>query len=107
MLRVALPLGVPSSHTRGISIYDRGDGNELDAARLLTWRAAISWDRGLDNTACTCTGGRGGWFSPVKIAKSAATIDAVPDFRWGRFYQDHPAEMWMRNAAWPDRCPGT
>ena len=34
----------------------------------------------------------------VKIAKSA-TIDAVQIMGGAGFMQDHPAEMWMRNAA--------
>ena len=34
----------------------------------------------------------------IKIAKSA-TIDAIQILGGAGFIQDHPAEMWMRNAA--------
>jgi alkylation response protein AidB-like acyl-CoA dehydrogenase len=72
---------------------------KLDAARLLVWRAAASWDRGEDAESERLVQEAGAaQYQAVKIAKSA-TIDAVQILGGAGFIQDHPAEMWMRNAA--------
>ena len=75
---------------------------KLDAARLLTWRAAASWDQGVVGAQFIAPTlvqeAEAAQHQAVKIAKSA-TIDAIQILGGAGFIQDHPAEMWMRNAA--------
>ena len=70
---------------------------KLDAARLLLWRAATSWDRDIEIDTLVHEA-ESAQHQAVEIAKSA-TIDAVQIMGGAGFMQDHPAEMWMRNAA--------
>ncbi len=70
---------------------------KLDAARLLVWSAAANWDKGIDlSTLLRDT--EAAQNQAIKIAK-LATIDAVQIMGGAGFIQDHPVEMWMRNAA--------
>jgi alkylation response protein AidB-like acyl-CoA dehydrogenase len=70
---------------------------KLDAARLLLWHAATNWDRGTADHALIHDA-EAAQYQAVKIAKSAAT-DAVQILGGAGFMQDHPVEMWMRDAA--------
>jgi alkylation response protein AidB-like acyl-CoA dehydrogenase len=79
----------------------------LDAARLMLWRAATSWDRmGIQHPYGPNSSpwlelvreSESAQHQAVEIAKSA-TIDAVQIMGGAGFMQDHPVEMWMRNAA--------
>ena len=100
--RGRVAFGRPIVSYQGIAFMIAEMAMKLDAARLLTWHAAVSWDRDVE------TGDHKG--SPyvqeaeaaqnqaVKIAQSA-TIDAIQILGGAGFMQDHPAEMWMRNAA--------
>lgn len=70
---------------------------KLDAARLFLWRAATSWDQQAEPETLTREA-EAAQRQAVKLAKSA-TIDAVQIMGGAGFMQDHPVEMWMRNAA--------
>jgi alkylation response protein AidB-like acyl-CoA dehydrogenase len=97
---------------------------KLDAARLLLWRAASTWDQmnvgipptrilrpynGDRSPSQTNDPLRSSLLELVRESESAqhqavefaksATIDAVQIMGGAGFMQDHPVEMWMRNAA--------
>jgi len=121
-----IAFGRPIASYQGIAFMVSEMAMKLDAARLMLWRAASSWDRidvgiplagilhprdasrspSLDNGS---DASRSPWpelvresesaqHQAVEIAKSA-TIDAVQIMGGAGFMQDHPVEMWMRNAA--------
>lgn len=92
-----IAFGRPIVSYQGIAFMISEMAMKLDAARLLVWRAATDWDRGVDNETLVREV-ESAQFQAVKIAKSA-TIDAVQIMGGAGFMQDHPAEMWMRNAA--------
>jgi alkylation response protein AidB-like acyl-CoA dehydrogenase len=76
---------------------------KLDAVRLLLWHAATQWDskEPLQSSQAPETLLRdteAAHHQAIKLAKSA-TIDAVQIMGGAGFMQDHPVEMWMRNAA--------
>ena len=92
-----IAFGRPIVSYQGIAFMISEMAMKLDAARLLTWRAATDWDRGEDNETLVQEA-ESAQYQAVKIAKSATT-DAVQIMGGAGFIQDHPAEMWMRNAA--------
>jgi acyl-CoA dehydrogenase len=61
------------------------------------WKAAVSWDQGVEGETLVQEA-ESAQYQAVKLAK-LATIDAVQIMGGAGFMQDHPAEMWMRNAA--------
>ncbi len=72
---------------------------KLDAARLLLWRAAQSWHLAdTDGYVSYIREAENAQYQAVKIAKSA-TLDAIQILGGAGFLQDHPVEMWARNAA--------
>lgn len=92
--------GRPIASYQGIAFMIAEMAMKLDAARLLVWRAAASWDRigdGTDN-ATLVQEAEAAQAQAIKVAK-ANTIDAIQVMGGAGFMQDHPAEMWMRNAA--------
>jgi alkylation response protein AidB-like acyl-CoA dehydrogenase len=125
-----IAFGRPIATYQGIAFMISEMAMKLDAARLLLWRAATTWDRmGVDvgiplagilhphpndpkRSPRLADGGdpkQSPWpelvrqsesaqHQAVEIAKSA-TIDAVQIMGGAGFMQDHPVEMWMRNAA--------
>jgi alkylation response protein AidB-like acyl-CoA dehydrogenase len=126
-----IAFGRPIASYQGIAFMISEMAMKLDAARLLLWRAATSWDRiGVDvgiplagilhpNDPSRSLAGilhpdpndplRSPWLELVRESESAqhqaveiaksATIDAVQIMGGAGFMQDHPVEMWMRNAA--------
>ncbi len=92
-----IAFGRPIASYQGIAFMVAEMAMKLDAARLLLWRAAASWDRATD-CATLVQEAEAAQSQAVKIAK-ANTIDAVQIMGGAGFMQDHPAEMWMRNAA--------
>nr|HET6903623.1 acyl-CoA dehydrogenase family protein [Ktedonobacteraceae bacterium] len=92
-----IAFGRPIASYQGIAFMVAEMAMKLDAARLLLWRAAASWDRAID-CATLVQEAEAAQSQAVKIAK-ANTIDAVQVMGGAGFMQDHPAEMWMRNAA--------
>ncbi|HEX4206512.1 MAG TPA: acyl-CoA dehydrogenase family protein [Ktedonobacteraceae bacterium] len=70
---------------------------QLDAARLLLWSAASAWDQRVTSVSLL-RAAESAQFQASKLAKSATT-DAVQILGGAGFMQDHPVEMWMRNAA--------
>ncbi len=97
-----IAFGRPIVSYQGIAFMIAEMAMKLDAARLLVWRAAASWDRdietGDDKGSPYIQEVEAAQNQAVKIAKSA-TIDAIQILGGAGFMQDHPAEMWMRNAA--------
>jgi alkylation response protein AidB-like acyl-CoA dehydrogenase len=109
-----IAFGRPIASYQGIAFMISEMAMKLDAARLMLWRAASNWDR--INVGISLAGIlqsseplRSPWHElireseaaqhqAVEIAKSA-TIDAVQIMGGAGFIQDHPVEMWMRNAA--------
>ncbi len=89
--------GRPIASYQGIAFMVAEMAMKLDAARLLLWRAAASWDR-VSEVATLVQETEAAHYQAVKIAQSA-TIDAIQILGGAGFIQDHPAEMWMRNAA--------
>ena len=92
-----IAFGRPIASYQGIAFIVAEMAMKLDAARLLTWRAAASWDREVENEVLVQQA-EAAHTQAVKLAKSA-TIDAIQIMGGAGFMQDHPAEMWMRNAA--------
>ena len=112
--RERIAFGRPIASYQGIAFMISEMAMKLDATRLLLWRAASTWDRIdvgiplagiLDPHDSTGTPwhelvreSEAAQRQAVEIAKSA-TIDAVQILGGAGFIQDHPVEMWMRNAA--------
>ena len=92
-----IAFGRPIVSYQGIAFMIAEMAMNLDAARLLVWRAAANWDRDVANETIVQEA-EAAQNQAVKIAKSA-TIDAIQILGGAGFMQDHPAEMWMRNAA--------
>jgi len=102
-----IAFGRPIASYQGIAFMVSEMAMNLDAARLMLWRAATSWDRmGIQHPYNPL---RSRWLELVRESESAqhqaveiaksATIDAVQIMGGAGFMQDHPVEMWMRNAA--------
>jgi alkylation response protein AidB-like acyl-CoA dehydrogenase len=92
-----IAFGRPIASYQGIAFMVSEMAMKLDAARLLLWRAAANWDLDIQ-IAPLVREAEAAQNQAVAIAKSA-TIDAVQIMGGAGFMQDHPAEMWMRNAA--------
>src|ERR1700694_168343 len=92
-----IAFGRPIASYQGIAFMVAEMAMKLDAARLLLWDAALSWDKDEDKKILVQKA-EAAQYQAIKIAKSA-TIDAVQIMGGAGFMQDHPAEMWMRNAA--------
>jgi alkylation response protein AidB-like acyl-CoA dehydrogenase len=89
--------GRPIVSYQGIAFMIAEMAMKLDAARLLLWHAATSWDCGAESETLVHEA-EAAQYQAIKIAKSA-TIDGVQILGGAGFLQDHPVEMWMRNAA--------
>jgi len=89
--------GRPIASYQGIAFMVAEMAMKLDAARLMAWQAATSWDS-REELSTVVKQAEVAQHQAVKIAQ-AATIDAVQIMGGAGFMQDHPAEMWMRNAA--------
>jgi alkylation response protein AidB-like acyl-CoA dehydrogenase len=114
-----IAFGRPIASYQGIAFMVAEMAMKLDAARLLLWRAATNWDRmGAGDVGIPLAGilhknpneySQSPWLELVRESESAqhqaveiaksATIDAVQIMGGAGFMQDHPVEMWMRNAA--------
>jgi alkylation response protein AidB-like acyl-CoA dehydrogenase len=95
--RERIAFGRPIVSYQGIAFIIAEMAMKLDAARLLTWRAASSWDRGEADETLIYEA-ESAQRQAVKMAQ-AATTDAIQVMGGAGFMQDHPAEMWMRDAA--------
>ncbi len=95
--RERIAFGRPIVSYQGIAFIIAETAMKLDAARLLLWNAASNWDKGVESETLI-RDAEAAQFQALKIGK-AATIDAVQVMGGAGFIQDHPAEMWMRNAA--------
>lgn len=95
--RQRIAFGRPIVSYQGIAFLFSEMAMKLDAARLYLWRAATHWDTGaeLDTLVREAEAAQ---HQALKIAKSS-TIDTIQILGGAGFIQDHPAEMWMRNAA--------
>lgn len=97
-----IAFGRPIVSYQGIAFMIAEMAMKLDAARLMVWRAAASWDCGVetgnDMSSSYVQEAEAAQNQAIKIARSA-TIDAIQILGGAGFMQDHPAEMWMRNAA--------
>jgi alkylation response protein AidB-like acyl-CoA dehydrogenase len=92
-----IAFGRPIASYQSIAFMVSEMAIKLDGARLLLWRAATNWDH--DAAVDTLVReSESAQHQAVEIAKSA-TIDAVQIMGGAGFMQDHPVEMWMRNAA--------
>jgi alkylation response protein AidB-like acyl-CoA dehydrogenase len=89
--------GRPIVSYQGIAFIIAEMAMKLDAARLLVWNAATIWDSGTADENLTRMA-EAAQYQAHKIGKSA-TMDAIQVMGGAGFLQDHPAEMWMRNAA--------
>jgi alkylation response protein AidB-like acyl-CoA dehydrogenase len=92
-----MAFGRPIVSYQGIAFMIAEMAMKLDAARLLVWYAATNWDRGIEDETLM-RDAEAAQYQAIKIAKSA-TIDGVQILGGAGFLQDHPVEMWMRNAA--------
>lgn len=94
--RERVAFGRPIASYQSIAFMVAEMAMKLDAARLLLWRAATSWDRGVEIDALVREA-ESAQHQAIEIAKPA-TIDAVQILGGAGFLKDHPVEMWMRNA---------
>jgi alkylation response protein AidB-like acyl-CoA dehydrogenase len=92
-----IAFGRPIVSYQGIAFMVAEMAMKLDAARLLLWNAAVNWDRAVEPELLV-RDVEAAQHQALKIAQSA-TIDAVQIMGGAGFMQDHPVEMWMRNAA--------
>lgn len=92
-----IAFGRPIASYQGIAFIVAEMAMRLDAARLLLWDAAVSWDNGTDSEMLVHKA-EAAQYQALKIAKSA-TLDAVQVLGGAGYVQDHPVEMWARNAA--------
>lgn len=92
-----IAFGRPIASYQGIAFMVAEMAMKLDAARLYVWRAATEWDGDVDLVTLVREAGAA-QRQAIKLAKSA-TLDAVQIMGGAGFMQDHPAEMWVRNAA--------
>ncbi len=92
-----IAFGRPIVSYQGIAFMLAEIAMKLDAARLLVWKAAFDWDQGEEGETLA-RAAESTQQQAIKLAKSA-TIDAVQIMGGAGFMQDHPVEMWMRNAA--------
>lgn len=95
--RERVAFGRPIASYQGIAFMIAEMAMKLDAARLYLWRAAASWDRGVELNALVHET-EAAQHQALKIAKTA-TIDAIQVLGGAGFIQDHPTEMWVRNTA--------
>jgi len=95
--RQRIAFGRPIASYQGIAFLFSEMAMKLDAARLYLWRAATAWDAGEEATR-VIKEANAAQHQAIKIAQ-AATIDTIQILGGAGFIQDHPAEMWMRNAA--------
>lgn len=95
--RQRIAFGRPIVSYQGIAFMFSEMAMKLDAARLYLWQAASDWDNGAP-LAQLVKKAEAAQSQALKIAKSA-TIDTIQILGGAGFIQDHPAEMWMRNAA--------
>ncbi len=89
--------GRPIASYQGIAFMVAEMAMNLDAARLLVWRAAAEWD-GKAELETLVRDAEAAQRQAVRIAKSA-TLDSIQILGGAGFIQDHPVEMWARNAA--------
>ncbi len=89
-----IQFGRPISSYQAIAFMAAEMAMELDATRLLIWRAAQAWDTGADALRLA----ERARMQSVKTAQRV-TIDAVQILGGAGFLEDHPVELWMRNAA--------
>lgn len=92
-----IAFGRPIVSYQGIAFMLAEMAMHLDAARLLLWNAAFQWDQQVA-TNLLMRDAEAAQYQAIKLAKSATT-DAVQILGGAGFIQDHPVEMWMRNAA--------
>ncbi len=92
-----IAFGRPIVSYQGIAFILAEMAMKLDAVRLLLWNAAVNWDNDVDPQTLIRTA-EAAQQQALTLAK-AATIDAVQVMGGAGFMQDHPIEMWMRDAA--------
>lgn len=95
--RERIAFGRPIASYQGIAFIVAETAMKLDAARLYVWRAATEWDGDTDLETLV-KDAEAAQRQALKMAKSA-TIDAIQVLGGAGFIQDHPVEMWARNAA--------
>ena len=95
--RERIAFGRPIASYQGIAFIVAEMAMKLDAARLYVWRAATEWD-GDSDLETLVRDAEAAQRQALKMAKSA-TIDAIQVLGGAGFIQDHPVEMWARNAA--------
>ncbi len=91
--RGRVQFGKPISSFQAIAFMAAEMAMETDAARLLLWRAASAWDLGEDALRLA----ERARMQAVKVAQRVTT-DAVQILGGAGFLQDHPVELWMRDA---------
>ncbi len=89
-----IQFGKPISSYQAIAFLAAEMAMDVDAARFLVWRAAQSWDVGGDALRLA----ERARMQAVKTAQRVTT-DAVQILGGAGFLQDHPVELWMRDAA--------
>lgn len=89
--------GRPIVSYQGIAFMIAEMAMKLDAARLLLWQAALQWDQQIEPVTLV-RNVQAAQTQALAIGKTA-TIDAIQILGGAGFLQDHPTEMWMRNAA--------
>ena len=85
--------GKPIIHHQAVAFMLADMATQIDAARLLTWRAAVLADQGLP---CTKEASMAKAFA-ADVAM-AATSDAVQILGGYGYMRDYPVEKWMRDA---------
>lgn len=92
-----IAFGRPIASYQSIAFIVAEMAMKLDGVRLLLWNAAMNWDHGTDMHVLVREA-EAAQYQALKLAKSA-TIDAIQVLGGAGYLQDHPVEMWARDAA--------
>jgi alkylation response protein AidB-like acyl-CoA dehydrogenase len=84
--------GEPISNRQAVAFMVADMATEIEAMRLMTYRAASQADQGLDNTKSAALALRNCIKHSMKIG-----TDGVQLLGGHGFTREHPCEMWYRN----------
>jgi alkylation response protein AidB-like acyl-CoA dehydrogenase len=92
--RTRVQFGRPIAAFQGVAFQGAEMAMCTDAARLLLWRAASAWDAG-------DTGWDAAWtaYRKAYAVATQVTADAIQILGGAGYMEDHPLELWMRDAA--------
>jgi len=89
-----IQFGRPIAAFQGVAFLGADMAMNLDAAQLMLWRAAAAWDNGDSGWALARAA-----YRKAHAVATQVTADAIQILGGAGFMEDHPLELWMRDAA--------